>query len=217
MMKVIQFVNKYDEAIEQGDVVVIGKKQSRLLRGPQGEICPEVDLTATAYDPRACGVVVALHAEVQFEEVKQQDEQAAEESPEDAKKGKRASRTDKSAKSNKADDAAAPRGHRHRALQRHDQAPDSKKFTREELESLDLTRVGPGQQGFMVVLGVYDHCKIDADIAPVEVGDLLTTSSTKGHAQKVLDPAKATGAVIGKALGALKKGKGKIPVLVTLQ
>jgi hypothetical protein len=201
-MNFIQFVNKHDDVLEQGDVVVIGKKQSRLLRGPQGEICPEVDLTATAYDPRACGVVVALHAEVQFEEVKQQDEQAAEESPEDAKKGKRASRTDKSAKSNKADDAAAP---------------DSKKFTREELESLDLTRVGPGQQGFMVVLGVYDHCKIDADIAPVEVGDLLTTSSTKGHAQKVLDPAKATGAVIGKALGALKKGKGKIPVLVTLQ
>ena len=195
-MNLIQFVNKYDEAIEQGDVVVIGKKQSRLLRGPQHEICPEVDLTATAYDARACGVVVALHAEVQFEEVEQQ---AAEESPEDAKKGKRTSKTDKSAKSNKADDA------------------DSQKFTPEEFESLDRTRVGPGQRGFMVVLGVYDHCKIDADIAPIEVGDLLTTSSTKGHAQKVLDPSKATGAVIGKALGALKKGKGKIPVLVTLQ
>lgn len=204
-MNLIQFVNKYDEAVEQGDVVVIGKKQSRLLRGPQHEICPEVDLTATAYDPRACGVVATLHAEVWFEE----DEQAAEESPEGeaetsgAKKGKRASKADKPAKSSKADDDAA--------------APDSQKFTPEEFESLDLTRVGPGQRGFMVVLGVYDHCKIDADIAPIEVGDLLTTSPTRGHAQKVLDPAKATGAVIGKALGALKKGKGKIPVLVTLQ
>lgn len=38
-----------------------------------------------------------------------------------------------------------------------------------------------------------------------------------GHAQKVLDPSKATGAIIGKALGALEKGKGRIPVLVTLQ
>ena len=204
-MNLIQFVNKYDEALEQGDVVVIGKKQSRLLRGPQGEICPEVDLTATAYDPRACGVVVALHAEVRFEEVEQQDEQAEGEGEAEtsgAKKGKRASKADKPAKSNKADDAAAP---------------DSQKFTPEEFESLDRTRIGPGQRGFMVVLGVYDHCKIDADIAPIEVGDLLTTSPTRGHAQKVLDPAKATGAIIGKALGALKKGKGKIPVLVTLQ
>jgi hypothetical protein len=209
-MNLIQFVNKYDEAVEQGDVVVIDRKQARLLRGPQGEICPEVDLTATAYDPRACGVVAALYAEVRFEEVEAEREQAGEESPEGegeagasgAKKGKRASKADKSAKINKPDNAAAP---------------DSQRFTPEEFESLDRTRVGPGQRGFMVVLGVYDHCKIDADIAPIEVGDLLTTSPTRGHAQKVLDPTKATGAVIGKALGELKKGKGKIPILVTLQ
>ncbi len=200
-MNVIQFVNKYDDAVEQGDVVVISKKQSRLLRGSQGEIWPEVDLTATAYDPRACGIVATLQAEVRFEEDEAEDEHAAEETS-GAKKGKRTSKADKSAKSNKDDDAAAP---------------DSQKFTPEEFESLDRTRVGPGQRGSMVVLGVYDHCKIDADIAAVEVGDLLTTSPTRGHAQKVLDPAKATGAVIGKALGALKKGKGKIPVLVTLQ
>jgi hypothetical protein len=58
---------------------------------------------------------------------------------------------------------------------------------------------------------------VDADIAPIQVGDLLTTSPTKGHAQKVLDPAKATGAIIGKSLGSLKKGKGKIPVIAKLQ
>jgi hypothetical protein len=37
-------------------------------------------------------------------------------------------------------------------------------------------------------------------------------SPTKGHAQKVLKPSRATGAILGKALGLLEKGKGKIPV-----
>ena len=58
---------------------------------------------------------------------------------------------------------------------------------------------------------------MDADIAPIEPGDLLTTSPTKGHAQKVEDPTKAIGAIVGKALGEMKSGKGKIPVLVMLQ
>ena len=66
-------------------------------------------------------------------------------------------------------------------------------------------------------MGAYAHCKVDADIAPIQVGDLLTTSPTRGHAQKVLDPTKAVGAILGKALGSLDKGKGKIPVLVLLQ
>lgn len=66
------------------------------------------------------------------------------------------------------------------------------------------------------------HCssilyKVDADIASIKIGDLLTTSPTKGHAQKVLEPEKAVGTIIGKAHGSLKKGKGKIPVLVMLQ
>lgn len=61
------------------------------------------------------------------------------------------------------------------------------------------------------------YCKVDADQAAIEVGDLLTTSPTQGHAMKVLDPIKAFGTVIGKALGALDAGKGLIPVLVALQ
>lgn len=72
------------------------------------------------------------------------------------------------------------------------------------------------QLGQMVTLGAYSFCKVDADIAPIQVGDLLTTSPTRGHAQKVTDPAKAAGSILGKALGALKKGKGKIAILVTL-
>jgi hypothetical protein len=57
---------------------------------------------------------------------------------------------------------------------------------------------------------------VDADIAPIKSGDLLTSNATKGHAQKAAEPP-AAGAVLGKALGSLKKGKGTIPVLVTLQ
>jgi hypothetical protein len=83
--------------------------------------------------------------------------------------------------------------------------------------ALDKTRVGQGQVGLMVTLGAFAHCKVDADIAPIEVGDLLTTSETKGHAQKVTDPARAVGAILGKALGSLKEGKGRIPIMVTLQ
>ena len=71
--------------------------------------------------------------------------------------------------------------------------------------------------GQLAVSGVCAVCKVDADIAPIEPGDLLTTSATKGHAQKVVDLSKAAGSVLGKALGSLKEGKGAIPVLVTLQ
>jgi hypothetical protein len=59
-------------------------------------------------------------------------------------------------------------------------------------------------------------CKVDADWAPVEVGDMLTTSLTAGHAMRASDPARAFGAVIGKALGSLKSGQGLVPVLVSL-
>lgn len=81
---------------------------------------------------------------------------------------------------------------------------------------------GPGkvadrQMGYMVTMGAFSYCKVDADIAPVAIGDLLTTSPTKGHAQKVLEPERALGAILGKALGALDKGKGTIPILVMLQ
>jgi hypothetical protein len=60
-------------------------------------------------------------------------------------------------------------------------------------------------------------CKVDARSTPIEVGDLLTTSSTSGHAMKAADPFKAFGAVLGKALRPLKGGQGLIPVLVALQ
>jgi hypothetical protein len=60
-------------------------------------------------------------------------------------------------------------------------------------------------------------CNVDADYGRVEVGDLLTTSDTPGHAMKASDPSRAFGAVIGKALGSLRSGRAMIPVLVCLQ
>ena len=60
-------------------------------------------------------------------------------------------------------------------------------------------------------------CKVDADLAPIKVGDLLTTSSSCGCAMKAGSSAKAFGAVLGKALASLQSGKGLIPILVALQ
>jgi len=61
------------------------------------------------------------------------------------------------------------------------------------------------------------YCKVDASYGAIEVGDLLTTSSTPGHAMKTDDPFKAFGAVIGKALRSLEEGQGLIPILIALQ
>lgn len=60
-------------------------------------------------------------------------------------------------------------------------------------------------------------CKVDAQFGAIEVGDLLTTSPTPGHAMKTSDPLKAFGAVIGKALRPLTEGQGLIPILIALQ
>ena len=62
------------------------------------------------------------------------------------------------------------------------------------------------------------YCKVDAQHASIEVGDMLTTSATNGHAMKAEDPMKAFGAVIGKALQSMPQGqKGLIAILVALQ
>jgi hypothetical protein len=61
------------------------------------------------------------------------------------------------------------------------------------------------------------YCKVDAQYGQIEVGDLLTTSPTSGHAMKADDPVQAFGAVIGKALRPLTEGQSLIPILVALQ
>jgi hypothetical protein len=61
------------------------------------------------------------------------------------------------------------------------------------------------------------YCKVDAEFGRIEVGDLLTSSPTAGHAMKAEDPVRSFGAVIGKALGSLASGQGLLPMLVCLQ
>jgi hypothetical protein len=94
---------------------------------------------------------------------------------------------------------------------------EARSFTPDELDDLSTEQVQQGQIGTMVTLGAYATCKVDASYGAIKPGDLLTTSPTKGHAQKVLDPAQAVGAILGKALGSRTRGQGKIPVLVLLQ
>jgi hypothetical protein len=60
-------------------------------------------------------------------------------------------------------------------------------------------------------------CKVDAQYGPIEIGDLLTTAPTPGHAMKADDPFRAFGTVIGKALRPLAEGQSLIPILIALQ
>lgn len=59
-------------------------------------------------------------------------------------------------------------------------------------------------------------CKVDARYGEIEMGDLLTTSDTPGHAMRAADSTRAFGTVLGKAMGSLKGGCGLIPILVGL-
>lgn len=61
------------------------------------------------------------------------------------------------------------------------------------------------------------YVQADASDNAIKPGDLLTTSETPGHAMKVVEHARAQGAILGKAMTSLKAGKGLVLVLVTLQ
>jgi len=73
----------------------------------------------------------------------------------------------------------------------------------------------PGRQPLALVGKVF--CKVDASYGAIEIGDMLTTSPTPGHAMKASDPTAAFGAVLGKAMAPIRDGKGLIPILVALQ
>jgi hypothetical protein len=57
----------------------------------------------------------------------------------------------------------------------------------------------------------------DASQGAIRVGDLLVSSSTPGHAMRCEDPAKAVGAILGKATSNLESGKALIWMHVTLK
>ncbi len=80
-----------------------------------------------------------------------------------------------------------------------------------------LDRRETGKTRLPVALVGKVYCKADAAFGAIRVGDLLTTSPTPGQAMKASDPARAFGAVIGKALEPLSAGTGIIQILVALQ
>lgn len=75
-------------------------------------------------------------------------------------------------------------------------------------------RPSPNRRCAIALLGKV-YCKVDASFGAIRVGDLLTTSSNRGHAMKASDRLSAFGATIGKALSAWPEGIGLIPVLVS--
>jgi hypothetical protein len=80
---------------------------------------------------------------------------------------------------------------------------------------LDRQPGSPGRKAIALLGKVY--CKVDAGFGAIAVGDLLTTSTSPGHAMKAVDRERAFGAVIGKALRPLAAGQGLIPILIALQ
>jgi hypothetical protein len=82
---------------------------------------------------------------------------------------------------------------------------------------LTLSQNGKLDAGQQVALSGRVYVQADATTAAIKPGDLLTTSDTPGSAMKVLEPARAQGAILGKAMSSLKTGRGHVLVLVTLQ
>jgi hypothetical protein len=71
--------------------------------------------------------------------------------------------------------------------------------------------------GENVALSGRAYVLADTSNGAIKPGDLLTTSTTPGHAMKVTDHARARGAVLGKAMSGLSQGDGTVLMLVTLQ
>jgi hypothetical protein len=79
-------------------------------------------------------------------------------------------------------------------------------------------RLGAGEFDHDVALAGRVYCNVDATEYGIKPGDLLTTSNSAGYAMKAADQGRSQGAILGKAMESLEKGKkGQILVLVTLQ
>ena len=82
---------------------------------------------------------------------------------------------------------------------------------------ISLHQEGMLEGGQNVALSGRVYAFADASEAPIKPGDLLTTSNTPGHCMTAVDHIRSQGAVLGKAMSSLEKGKGMVLVLVSLQ
>jgi hypothetical protein len=82
---------------------------------------------------------------------------------------------------------------------------------------IQMQQQGLLEGGKNVALTGRVYVQADTSNGAIRPGDLLTTSSTPGRAMRVSDHARAQGAILGKAMTALKAGRGMVLVLVTLQ
>jgi hypothetical protein len=235
------FINGVGDTLEQGDVLVIGSSDSSHYYGRNNSIpLIEGDLTDTAYDPRVCGIVDGVVTKDKLPLVEEMQASSLEDVAREVNATETAVQravklginpfelegmegTGSGGRVLVADvETAAEDGKVSSTNGLAEAIPEAflnplVKFAGEITPESDATKVKDRQMGKMVTLGAYAHCKVDADIAPISAGDLLTTSPTRGHAQKVLRPEKAAGVIVGKALASLDRDKGKIPVLVMLQ
>lgn len=87
------------------------------------------------------------------------------------------------------------------------------------LPGLTLQQTGTAATGkHPVALTGRVWCHVDADAGgAILPGDLLTSAEEPGHAMKASDRQRAPGAIIGKAMTPLGRGKGLVLVLVSLQ
>jgi hypothetical protein len=82
---------------------------------------------------------------------------------------------------------------------------------------ISLQQEGRLEGGQNVALSGRVYVQADAAFGAIKPGDMLTTSTTPGHAMKVTNCTKGQGAILGKAMSGLKEGRGMVLVLVTLQ
>ena len=77
---------------------------------------------------------------------------------------------------------------------------------------VEISKTKKGERLHIGILGQYSKVLVDADINPIENGDMLTTSSTIGHGMKSVDM--VPGTMFGKALQDKQSGKGYIRTLL---
>ena len=82
---------------------------------------------------------------------------------------------------------------------------------------LDRSPAAMSDSRVPLALGGKVYCRADASYSSIKIGDMLTTSDTPGYAMRAIDPPRAFGSVIGKALQPLSRGRDLISILVALQ